>query len=464
MNQLHAKALRSFSIKLKSFFLLRACLRAAAAWLFIWGVVILVIRISGVSQSMQLAVGMFGVVPVGLLSAWQARKALPRFEKIRANYDQLNNCGGLVMSEEAGDMSAWQSRLSDCASPKVQWHGNKALAGLLIAAGFALVTLLIPARLVRIPGRQPLEVRQIAEQLQTEMQALHQEKILDDKKADDLQKQLSQIEENSSGYDPDKTWEALDHIKQSDSDAAKQAAQEALAKTEAMSQAETVAQAMQQAADNGMSDATASQAAQDLAQMLSDAKLEDGVLDTQLPADSLAGPNGLNQEQLQKLLNSLKDHKSSLSKTMRHLDQLKLIDTSMLSECMKDGECNNPDALAAYLANCKGQCDMSMLLACSRPGKGGPGGGGPEAPMTWSEGTSEKDLKFKEHALPAAASLSDAQLVGVSRSAPQVNHSAAPVQSGGLAGAAGSGGSANAQVILPEQRQVVRNFFHRDGQ
>ena len=49
------------------------------------------------------------------------------------------------------------------------------------------------------------------------MKTLAQEKIVDDKKADDLQKQLSQLQKDSFGYDPDKTWEALDHIKQSNS-------------------------------------------------------------------------------------------------------------------------------------------------------------------------------------------------------------------------------------------------------
>jgi hypothetical protein len=62
-----------------------------------------------------------------------------------------------------------------------------------------------------------------------------------------------------------------------------------------------------------------------------------------------------------------------------------------------------------------------VLSECMLLGKGGPGGGGPEAPMTWTDGASEKDLKFQEHALPPASRLSDAQLVGVSKAAPELS-------------------------------------------
>jgi hypothetical protein len=83
--------------------------------------------------------------------------------------------------------------------------------------------------------------------------------------------------------------------------------------------------------------------------------------------------------------------------------------------------------------------------------------------MTWNDGASEKDLKFQEHALPPAARLSDAQLVGVSKAAPQLTGNDVSAQHGALDNAAASGGSARAQVILPEQRQAVQNYFKRDN-
>ena len=94
--------------------------------------------------------------------------------------------------------------------------------------------------------------------------------------------------------------------------------------------------------------------------------------------------------------------------------------------------------------------------------RGGPGGGGPEAPMDWDNNTSEDNLKFQAHALPPSPHLSDAQMVGISKTAPELAANDVSAQHGALDNTAASGGSAHTQVILPEHRQAVQNFFKRD--
>ena len=84
--------------------------------------------------------------------------------------------------------------------------------------------------------------------------------------------------------------------------------------------------------------------------------------------------------------------------------------------------------------------------------------------MTWQDKSSEDSLKFKENALPPSTHLSDAQFVGVSRSAPQLSGDDVAAEHGALASAQGSGGSANTQVILPRHKQAVQRFFKRDEQ
>jgi hypothetical protein len=322
---------------------------------------------------------------------------------------------------------------------------------------------LLPERLTNLTGRHPLEIGQIVEQLQAEVKTLAQEKILDEKKAIELQKQLSQLQRDSSGYDPNKTWEALDHIKQSNSDEAKQAAEEALDKTTSLTEAEMLAKAMEQAADSGMSEATATQAAQDLAAMLNAAKLEDGILNGKIPPELLAGLNGLNKEQMEKLLQALELNKNTLGLSISNLANLKMIDPAMLAKLRIAGQCHNPGALADYLSTCTNGCESDLLSECLLRCRGGRGRGGSEAPMDWDNNTSEDNLKFQAHALPPASQLSDAQLVGVSKAAPELNANDASSQHGALDTAVASGGSAHAQVILPEQRQAVQNFFKRDN-
>ena len=458
----HAIALQSFARDLQWLLALRLGVQLATVWFFVWGVVVLALRIFGTQNTFWLALGLFGIVPLVLAAIWQARRQKPAFAKMRANYDRLNACGGVIMSEEAAYMGAWLEQLPEAAVPKFRWRSGRPMLLLFVSALFAATALLLPERLTRFSIHRPLEIGQIVQQLQAEVKTLAQEKIVDDKKANDLQKQLSQLQKDSSSYDPDKTWEALDHIKQANSDTAKQAAEEALKKTDSLTEAETLAKAMQSAAESGMEQATASQAAQDLASMLNAAKLEEGIFNGQIPPDLLSNLNGLNKEQMEQLVKALEQNKNALSLTVSNLANLKMIDPAALAKLQSAGKTPNFAALAAYLGQCKGgNCD-ELFSWLAKVGKGGPGGGGPEAPMTWDNNTSEQNQKFQEHVLPPSPHLDDAQLVGVSKAAPELSANNLDAQHGALDNALASGGSAHAQVVLPEQRQAVQNFFKRN--
>jgi len=329
---------------------------------------------------------------------------------------------------------------------------------------FALTALLLPERLAKFGNRHTLEIGQLVGQLQAEVQMLAQEKILPEPKADDLQKQLSQLQKDSSSVDPNKTWEALDHIKQSDSDKAEAAAEEVVQKTESLTEAETLAKAMEQAAENGMEPATAAQAAQDLASLLNSAKLEEGILNGKIPPELLQNLNGLDKAQMEKLVKALELNKTALSLTMSNLANLKMIDPAALAKCQNAGQIPNFAALSAYLSQCKGgNCKSELLFSwLHRRGRGGPGRGGPEAPMDWDNNTSEDNLKFQAHALPPSSHLDGAQLVGVSKAAPELAKDDVNPAHGALDNTPAGGGSGHAQIILPEHRQAVRNFFKRD--
>jgi hypothetical protein len=458
----HARALRSFARDLQWLLALRLGVQLATVWFFVWGVAVLALRSLGWQKSCWLATGLLGILPIILFSLIYSPRLLPEFARLRASYDRLNACGGMVMAEESAEMSAWLDQLPPTADLQIRWRNGRAMLLLLISTLFILVALLLPERLTHFSIHRSLEVGQVVQQLQVEIKTLALEKIVDDKKAAEWQKQLAQLQNDVSGFDPDKTWEALDHIKQADSDAAKQAVDEATTKTESLEKAETLAKAMEQAADNGMDPGTASQAAQDLATMLDAAKLEDGIINNKIPPELLTGLNGLNKEQMQKLLQALQASQNSLKSMAGDLANLKLIDAASLAKMEAARQGYDAAALADYLAHCKGGDEDELFSWLDSPGKGGPGGGGPAAEMTWKDGTSEKDLKFQAHALPPAAKLADAQIVAVSKATPQLSGEDISEQPGELGDAAASGGSAHAQIILPEQRQAVQNFFKRE--
>jgi len=465
MNFSHPQALAAFAGKLHRLLLLRATVQMMTLWFFIWGVLALALKISGVQRTEWLLPGLLGFIPLAILAGWRESRRQPALEKIRANYDRLNACGGVIMSQETADMAPWLAHLPAAVVPKFHWHSRRALLLLTIASLFAATALLLPERLTYLLGHRPLEVGQIVDQLRAEVQTLDQEKILPEQKASDVLKQLSQLQKDASGYDPNKTWEALDHIKQGNSDLARQAAEEAERKTESLTEAETLAKAMEQAADQGMEAETAAQAAQDLASLLNSAKLEEGIIAGQIPPELLQNLNGLNKEQMENLVKALEQNKAALGKMMNSLSAMKMIDPAALAKSQNASHTPNFAALSAYLSQCKGgKCDSDVLFSwLHKRSRGGPGGGGPEAPMDWDNNTSEDNLKFQAHTLPPSSHLEDAQMVGISKAAPKLSDNEVAVQHGALDQAAASGGSAHAQVILPEHRQAVQKFFKRDG-
>jgi hypothetical protein len=464
MNTSHAKALRSFARNLQWLLTLRLAVQLATVWLFIWGVVVLALRIFGMRNNFWLFIGLSGILPLLILAWWQTRKRQPAFANIRANYDRLNACGGIIMTQEAAEMGSWLRILPEAVIPRFHWHNGRALSLLFISGLFVATALLLPERLTQIYTHRPLEIGQILQQLRAEVKVLAREKIVSDQKADDLQKQLSQLQRDSSGYDPDKTWEALDHIKQANSEAAKEAAQEALDKTESLTEGETLAKAMEMAAENGMEQATAAQAAQDLASLLDSSKLETGILNGQISPELLQNLNGLNKEQLEKLAQALALKKDALSLTVSNLANLKMIDAATLAKCLNAAQTPDFESLALYLSHCQGgKCDSDELFSWLRKRcRGGLGRGGPEAPMDWDNNTSEDNLKFQAHALPPSAHLADAQIVGLSKAAPQLSQNDISAQHGALDNALAGGGSGYTRVILPEHREAVQNFFKRD--
>ena len=82
--------------------------------------------------------------------------------------------------------------------------------------------------------------------------------------------------------------------------------------------------------------------------------------------------------------------------------------------------------------------------------------------MTWTDGTTEDDVRFREETLsPAAlAGLKDSNLVGMGQTAPTITDTDAAA--GGSLTASGAGrGMARRQPILPKHRGTVTRYFER---
>lgn len=454
----HSDALQNFARRLALLLMFRGAIRWATAWFFIWGALVLAARLARVIGTEWLVWGLLGALPLAVIAAVREHRNQVAPAPVRAAYDNLNQCGGLVMAAETADLKGWEDSMPQPHIPQLRWKSGRSMGLFGLSAVFVAVALLLPERMTALAGPKQLEIGQLVNELRAEVQTLKEEKILEPEKAEDTEKQLAKLQEKSSAVDPNKTWEALDHIKEANSDLARQAAEEAVTKTKNLTEAEALAGALKMAMELGLGEETVTRVAQDLASMLAAARLEEGLLDGAIPPELLKQLESMKSPALEKLLSAIQFNKNSLGKTVTNLANLRLIDPKTLSQCKNAGQCPNPDGLAAFLCQ---NTNASFCSAAVSYCRGGINRGRGDAPMTWKDESSDQGAKFKEEALPSSDRLSDAQFVGVSRTAPELSGDDVTAGHGALANASASGGSAHSQVVLPRHKQTVQRFFKR---
>ncbi len=461
LDSTHEMSLARFARQLQILLMLRTALRWTAWWLLALGVAVLVARMLGRFDLIFLWIGLAALLPliitVGVME-WRRRPALA---SLRAAFDRHNHCGGLVMAAAQADTSAWQNAAASNQPPPLRWDARRTLGLITAAALFLAGTLLVPDRFAALAASRPLDIGKQVEELHTQIQGLEDEKILKEEKAVEWKQDLSKLGKESSGADPAKTWEALDHLKQSASDLARQAAEEAIAKTAQLTKAEALGRTAGLLPEK--SEPLAGKLMQELAALANAAKLDEGLFKGQIPPELLeaAKKGALDPAQLKELLQQLQLNKQQLADALQHLNELKLIDPAKLGECKKAGQCPNPEGLAAFLAE-QGADAEALAALVEMLGNGGVQRGPGAAPMTWQDPSNEDGARFKEQALPVKPNLKDSQLAGVSRSTPEENKDNTPAVTGALAGSVAGGGSAQAQLLLPRHKGAVQRYFKRE--
>ena len=461
-----SQILKELEGKIWAVLTVRQAIWSAAVWFFLLGVTVLAVRMLTHWPTHYLVAAVALVLPLALVIAvrqWQQR---PAEEKLRSLVDKHNEAGGLVVAEGTTDMKEWEGDLPNLDIPEFRWRSRRPMTVFACSAIFLAITFLIPQKHLGVGTSKNLEVGQLIGEISEEIEVLEEEEILDEDKATDLQEQLDRLERDASAEDPAKTWEALDHLKEANSQLAKQAAEEALKKIEALKQSETLAGALGMMPEPN--EAIESRGMQDLAAMLEQAELEEGLLGKEMPKDLLkeAKAGKLNPEDLKKLMEAIKNNKASLKECVGKLCDLKLIDPSKLGQCNKAGQCPNPAALAKFLCE-GGNCNSTNNLAALVKSycRGGISRGRGDAPITWKDPSSFDGTKMKDQILPMGqmAGLKDAQFVGISRSAPEVTGDKESAGSGALKTAKAGGGSAQMHQVLPRHKGAVKRFFKREN-
>ncbi len=266
MNE-HDKAISDIRAKLAALLVLKFALVAAVAWLFAWGMVVLILRVASGVDRLWLLWGMAGLGPAVCVAALMARGRVPSAPAVRAMLDGQSRAGGLLMACGQMDVGSWRDHLPSAAAVSVRLRGGGVWALLAAGAVFVLLGFAVPDRFVTMGGGHALQVGNEVEKLHEQIETLKEEEIIDLAKADALEKKLNQVEASASGEDPVKTWEALDHLESQAAKIAKEAAEEAISQTEKVTKAQALAEGLME--DLGKMDSkTAADALNDMAETL----------------------------------------------------------------------------------------------------------------------------------------------------------------------------------------------------
>ncbi|MBI1370570.1 MAG: hypothetical protein GC162_18185 [Planctomycetes bacterium] len=223
---------------------MRFALAGMAAWLLLLGTVVLVSRAAvGVAREPMLW-GFAGLVPVLIGAMAMARRRVPEAASVRALLDRHGRAGGLIMAANETPLGEWGARTPQVRGPRVEWRSGRAWTLLWCAMAFAAVSFAVPQRLMTIHAPRPLDIGDQADKIAEQIDTLKEEKVIDEKRADELTEKLEQVKAEASADDPVKTWESLDHLKDTLEKAAQQAAEQGVAQTQKMAQAQALAEAV----------------------------------------------------------------------------------------------------------------------------------------------------------------------------------------------------------------------------
>jgi hypothetical protein len=343
------QAIQRFRRQLAVLLALKFALPLATLWGFAWGTAVIALRTAGVERK-PLLWGLTGLAACVAAALVRARRHMPPATAIRALLDEQSGCGGLLMAGAEQELGGWRQRMPALQSPRLRWDGRRSGTLLAIAAGFVLLSFLAPQGLADLQFTSPLEIDAEIGRLLKQIALLKGESILESKRAETLAGKAAELREHSSGKDPARTLEALDHLRNMTQEAARQAAEQSTQRSQHFGEAQVMAEALLRNAD---------------------------LLDPQLMKEVLAELNGLlgkdgfppevmealaqqkfDPEQLKKLAGALRGNMGELMGRMEKLQKAGLIDAETLARCREAGECDF-EGLRAFLKDKSGKVSLA---------------------------------------------------------------------------------------------------------
>jgi hypothetical protein len=434
-------------------FLQRAA-ETGAAFLFVFGTSVLVVKLLVPQAWPNILWAGLGLIPAWGLAWWLAgRIPVTRWESV-ARLDSALSSGGLLMMLSEFPDEEWSQALPQLelawkqALPRVRPRRFASFLSLPLL--FAVGACFVPLR----EGTSALVLRntvgqQAAQQLETLLDSLDKEQVLEEEEKKQLQEEIARItEETRETPLTHEKWETVDALRERMKVRLESATMIALQASDA-----AALLAAAGSADGELDFDRIDLLEKDLGEALQ--KLaKKGVLKR--------APQEL-QDQLQRLL---KNGKLNLAEAGD--DREELLDE--LREFLED-ENRKLAELRKKCAGCNGNGDgeegdeegqCSGNSNCNRPGRGGVTRGRGDAQLTWGDEADKQGTKFKEVVLPKGMlDQPKDEIVAIRKSAPDAEPAAEAPRSASRADDAAAGQATWNRKLNPRHRNAVRKYFDK---
>ncbi|MDR0706226.1 MAG: hypothetical protein LBF88_14730 [Planctomycetaceae bacterium] len=512
--QQRTQILSTFRRRLFGLLFLKKIITFTAVFLFLWGMVILTLRVGGWYEPnfVSFSLTAYAVVP---LSAWlTARKLLPDTRKLGAILDRDNQIGGLMMSSFDKELGDWNIFMKTINIPKIYWKSPQTIGLILLAFCFAIISLLLPVSAFSVPVRNRLNVEDQVRRLTSQLNVLEEENILEVEEVETRKLDLERIQNNADGLGPVKTFDALDHIEnrmnQKVAEAVENAQRttETLAETEALSQQvqkisseldESTAKSLMEGLAHSLEEMLAqnSELAKDLKEALekqmsetkqnqnenkdkneNEQKKEKAMMKSLKKMMNENNLQNLTPEMLQQLCEAMKQCQGNGERRCESLQNAGFpIDQDILKKLSEARKIDREEAermLSDLWANCDG-CDGECpgLGECNQSSRSprytkkqnwATDPNAEPGDTRFTKDADEEGAEFKATFLPLSdlEAFRNSQKIGASISSPEFNPNSETENNGGaITKTDGGNGTAHNRTIYPQHRGTVERFFKR---
>jgi hypothetical protein len=310
-----------------------------------------------------------------LAAYFTALKHKPSDDRVITLLDRVNKSGGMLLSATELIECGWNPReLVPEEVPEIRLRSYKTLITFSAALIFAFTAWLIPPAVKAASGNTRMDIKNETGELAEQLQVLEEEKIVSEKEAENLREQMGKLEKSAAGEDPVKTWEALDHMRESFKNKAEEFAEKAARQAEALTLSEEALRALQEAREKaGTQDYD--QAAAEMSELMRRLAESCPKLSEKLSQElkDMLKEGKLSKEAMEELLKAQQLTQEQLEALLEKLKQCGL--------CDKGGSCSSSKSGKTTMVTRENFEKLMKLLDEASKGKGPPGNVQP--PVSW---------------------------------------------------------------------------------